>query len=95
MEACVVILCNTLINDELCSAGAFDITLTSHLTTKAIQSLVAEMHLGEGAGGIKCMATQGSGTSRFGRGMSGLELGPIGIGASWSFDPNKKVRVAS
>jgi len=75
-----------------CSAGAFDITFTSRLTTRAIESLVAEMHLGEGAGGLKCIAAQGSETSRFGRGMGGLESGPVGvIGASWSFDSNKKV----
>jgi hypothetical protein len=79
-------------NDVLSSAGAFDITLTSRLTTRAIESLVAEMHLGEGAGGIKCIAAQGSGTGRFGRGVSGLDSGPVGvIGASWSFDSNRKV----
>jgi len=73
--------------------GAFDITLTSRLATRAIESLVAEMHLGEGAGGIKCITGQGSGTGKFGRGMSSLDSGPVvGItGASWSFDSNRKM----
>ena len=69
--------------------------MTSRLTTRAIESLVAEMHLGEGAGGIKCITTQGSGSGRFGSGMSGMDLGPVvgATGASWSFDSKRKVRV--
>lgn len=69
--------------------------MTSRLTTRAIENLVAEMHLGEGAGGIKCITGQGSGSGGFGRGMSGLDSGPVvGVtGASWSFDSNRKVRV--
>jgi AP-3 complex subunit mu len=74
--------------------GAFDVTLTSRLTTRPIENFVAEMHLGEGAGGMKCIVTQGSGAGRFGRGASGLDSGPVGVvGASWSFDSNKKVCV--
>jgi AP-3 complex subunit mu len=80
--------------DVLFLIGAFDITLTSRLTTRAIENLVAEIHLGEGSGGMKCIATQGSGAGRFGRGTSSLDSGPVGvIGASWSFDSNKKVSI--
>ncbi|KAF8227969.1 clathrin adaptor, mu subunit [Tricholoma matsutake] len=72
--------------------GAFEITLTSRLTTRAIEGLVAEMHLGEGAGGIKCIAAQGSGAGRFGRAMTGLDSGPAAvIGTSWAFDSNRKM----
>lgn len=72
-----------------CPTGTFDVTITSRLTTKAIEGFVAEMHLGDGAGGIKCIAAQGSGGGRFGR---GLDSGHVGtIGASWSFDSNKRV----
>lgn len=69
--------------------GSFEISLTSRLTTRPIENLVAEIHVGEGAGGIKCVASRGSGG--FGRGLSNMETGMAGIGASWSFDSVKKV----
>jgi hypothetical protein len=64
----------------------FDITLTSRLTTRPFQNLVAEMYLGEGAGGIKCMATRGGTADRYGRNADANS-----VGASWVFEPNKKV----
>lgn len=85
-----LILIGNLMNSYL--AGNFDITLTSRMTTRAIESFVAEMYLGEGAGGIKCIAARGSGTGRFGRGMGGVDTSAAGaIGASWAFDSAKKV----
>lgn len=75
-----------------CAAATFDITLTSRLTTRAMENLVAEFYLGEGAGGIKCITGRGSGG--FGRGLSSLESGAsISIGASWAFDAKKRVCV--
>ncbi|KAK2466394.1 hypothetical protein APHAL10511_002036 [Amanita phalloides] len=72
------------------SGGTFDITLTSRLTTRAIENLFATLYLGEGAGGIKCIAGRGSGG--FGRGLSSLESGAsVAIGASWAFDAKKRV----
>ncbi|KAG6833630.1 hypothetical protein H0H87_004257 [Tephrocybe sp. NHM501043] len=72
-------------NNELESNGGnFNITLTSRLTTRDIENLVAELHLGEGAGGIKCVTARGGAADRYGRGVEG-------IGASWAFDPNKKI----
>ena len=68
-------------------AATFDITLTSRLTTRAIQNLVAKMYLGEGSGGIKCMARRGGAADRYGRNIDSNS-----IGASWAFDPNKKAR---
>lgn len=63
------------------------------MTTRAIESFVAEMYLGEGAGGIKCVAARGSGAGRFGRGMGGVDTSlAASIGASWAFDSAKKVR---
>ncbi|KAF8076018.1 Mu homology domain-containing protein [Lyophyllum atratum] len=66
------------------NGGAFNITLTSRLTTRDIEHLVAEINLGEGAGGIKCVAARGGAADRYGRGMEG-------VGASWAFDSNKKI----
>ena len=61
-------------------AATFDITLTSRLTTRAIQNLVAKMYLGEGSGGIKCMARRGGTADRYGRNVDSNS-----IGASWAF----------
>lgn len=70
-------------------SGSFEIMLTSRLTTRPIENLVAEIPVGEGASGIKCVASRGSGG--FGRGLSNMETGMTGIGASWSFDSVKKI----
>jgi len=58
------------------------------------------MYLGEGAGGLKCIAARGTGggESRFsnagGRGM-GMETAGAGAGGtSWMFDSKKKVRLS-
>lgn len=49
-----------------------------------------EMDLGEGAGGIKCVAARGSG---LGRHVGALDMGlSNNMGASWAFDAKKKVR---
>ncbi|KAG5644922.1 hypothetical protein DXG03_007387 [Asterophora parasitica] len=66
------------------NGGTFDLTLTSRLTTRDIEHLVAEVHLGEGAGGIKCVASRGGAADRYGRGLDG-------VGASWAFDSTKKI----
>ncbi|GLB33446.1 putative adaptor complexes medium subunit family protein [Lyophyllum shimeji] len=66
------------------NGGSFDITLTSRLTTRDIEHLIAEMHLGEGAGGIKCVTARGGAADRYGRGVEG-------VGAAWSFDSDKKI----
>jgi AP-3 complex subunit mu len=74
------------------NGGTFDITLTSRLTTRAMDNVVAELYLGEGAGGIKCIVGRGSGG--FSRGLSSLESGTsVSIGASWAFDGKKRVCV--
>ncbi|TFK43309.1 Mu homology domain-containing protein [Crucibulum laeve] len=71
------------------SGGSFDITLTSRLSTRPLENLVAEFNLGEGSGAIKCVASRGLGG--FGSRL-GMESGvPGNIGASWAFDSNKKV----
>jgi AP-3 complex subunit mu len=78
--------------DLILRVGTFDITLTSRLTTRAMENVVAELYLGEGAGGIKCIVGRGSGG--FGRGLSSLESGTsVSIGASWAFDGKKRVCV--
>ncbi|KAH0587131.1 AP-3 complex subunit mu-1 [Termitomyces sp. J132] len=66
------------------NGGNFNITLTSRLSTRNIENLVAELHLGEGAGGIKCVTARGGAADRYGRGVEG-------VGASWAFDSNKKI----
>jgi AP-3 complex subunit mu len=77
-----------------CTIATFDITLTSRLTTRAMENLVATLYLGEDAGGIKCIAGRGSGG--FARGLSSLESGAsISIGASWAFDTKKRVCVST
>lgn len=38
-------------------SGTFDLTLSSRLTTRAIESVIVELFLGEGASGASCMAS--------------------------------------
>ena len=58
-----------------------------------METVTAELLLGEGAGGVKCIVGRGSGG--FGRGLSSLESGGnISIGASWAFDAKKRVCVS-
>lgn len=74
-------------------SGTFDISLTSRLTTHALESLVAEMYLGEGATSIKCTTTRGAGSGGFGNSAS-MQSGPAGMaGTSWVFDAKKMVRI--
>ncbi|PFH52562.1 hypothetical protein AMATHDRAFT_139622 [Amanita thiersii Skay4041] len=69
------------------NGGSFEITLTSRLTTRAIENFMAEINLGVGASGLKCIASRGSGG--FG---SGFESGSTAsIGASWAFDVKKQI----
>ncbi|KAJ6567293.1 Mu homology domain-containing protein [Mycena vulgaris] len=73
------------------SGGTFEFKLTSRMPSQAMESLVAEMYLGEGAGGVKCVASRGDG------GVSSGRRGPSETGSSasstgsWAFDPKKMV----
>ncbi|KAJ7672862.1 Mu homology domain-containing protein [Mycena rosella] len=58
--------------------------------SQAMESLVAEMYLGEGAGGVKCVATRGDGGLSGRRGMPEMGSGGSATG-SWTFDPKKMV----
>ncbi|KAF7354942.1 MHD domain-containing protein [Mycena sanguinolenta] len=69
------------------SGGTFEFRLTSR-TSQAMESLVAEMYLGEGAGGVKCVASRGDG------GVSVARRGPDvtssgSASGSWTFDAKK------
>lgn len=71
--------------------ASFNIMLSSRLPSKPLQNVVMELNLGEGASGIKCIPSRGTGG--VGRGGIGMDMGvPSGSGASWSFDNKKKVR---
>ncbi|KAJ3842326.1 hypothetical protein F5878DRAFT_403883 [Lentinula raphanica] len=53
-------------NIELEDSGvSFDITITSRYSTHALENVVAEIHLGQGAGGIRCSISRGSGGGGF------------------------------
>ncbi|KAF9008839.1 Mu homology domain-containing protein [Cyathus striatus] len=70
--------------------ASFNITLTSKLTTKPIDNFVAEIFLGEGATGIKCISSKGRGG--FGSHLNTTESGLLtNAGASWTFDSRKKI----
>ncbi|KAF5363318.1 hypothetical protein D9756_000586 [Leucocoprinus leucothites] len=72
------------------NGAQFDITFTSRLTTRALENIVIEMNVGRGAGGIKCVATRGTGIGR----NVGMDMGMTNnMGASWAFDTNKKASV--
>ncbi|TFK74438.1 clathrin adaptor, mu subunit [Pluteus cervinus] len=76
------------------NTASFDITLTSRLTSRAIEHVVAELHLGEGATGIKCVASRGTGgSSAFSRGIGAMDVPgvPGSSGASWVFDSKRMV----
>jgi AP-3 complex subunit mu len=56
-----------------------------------MESVVAEMYLGEGAGGVKCVATRGDGGLGGGRrGMPETGSSASATG-SWGFDSKKMV----
>ncbi|KAJ7667599.1 Mu homology domain-containing protein [Mycena polygramma] len=71
------------------SGGTFEFQLTSRMPSQAMESLVAEMYLGEGAGGVKCVATRGDGGNV---GRRGPDVASSGSSTgSWAFDPKKMV----
>ncbi|KAJ4472058.1 Mu homology domain-containing protein [Lentinula aciculospora] len=75
------------------SGGSFDITLTSRDSTHALEKVVAEMHLGQGAVGIRCSVSRGIGGGGFvnaGRSRN-LDTSGMSSGASWSFDAQQTV----
>ncbi|KAJ7429037.1 Mu homology domain-containing protein, partial [Mycena latifolia] len=43
------------------SGGTFEFKLTSRMPSQSMEALVAEMYIGEGAGGVKCVASRGDG----------------------------------
>ncbi|EKM80247.1 hypothetical protein AGABI1DRAFT_57829 [Agaricus bisporus var. burnettii JB137-S8] len=77
-------------NCDLGNDGAqLDITFTPRLTSKSLENVVIEMNLGEGAGGIKCVTSRGSG---IGRHMGTTNPGIFSnMGTSWAFDAKNNV----
>lgn len=74
-------------------SAQFDITFTSRLTTHALENIMIEMNVGQGVGGIRCVAARGSG---IGRSEGTTDVGiHNNMGTSWAFDTNKKVDVFS
>ncbi|KAJ7499346.1 Mu homology domain-containing protein [Mycena latifolia] len=73
------------------SGGTFEFKLTSRMPSQSMEALVAEMYIGEGAGGVKCVASRGDG------GLSGGRRGLPETGSSasasgsWTFDTKKMV----
>ncbi|KAL1744615.1 Mu homology domain-containing protein [Schizophyllum fasciatum] len=59
--------------------ATFTLTLTSRLTTRAIESFVAEFDLGQSATAVKCVCSSG-------RSTVGSSLAGPSLGASWSVD---------
>lgn len=75
------------------SGGSFDIVLTSRYSTHALENVIAEMHLGQGAGGIRCNVSRGSGGGGFinAGGSRNTDTSGLSNGASWSFDSRRMV----
>ncbi|KAJ7179515.1 Mu homology domain-containing protein [Mycena filopes] len=73
------------------SGGNFEFKLTSRMPSHALESLVAEMYLGEGAGGVKCVATRGDGGGNVGRRGDVVTSGSAS--GSWTFDARKMIQV--
>ncbi|KAJ7087249.1 Mu homology domain-containing protein [Mycena belliarum] len=72
------------------SGGTFEFKLTSRMPSQTIEALVAEMYLGEGAGGVKCVASRGDGGLSSGR-RGTPETGSSSTTGSWTFDQRKMV----
>jgi len=68
------------------SGGTFEFKLTSRM---ALEALVVEMYLGEGAGGVKCVATRGDGSGNMGRRSDAVTSSSAS--GSWAFDARKMV----
>ncbi|KIK65713.1 hypothetical protein GYMLUDRAFT_39214 [Collybiopsis luxurians FD-317 M1] len=75
------------------SGGSFDVTLTSRYSTHALEKFIAEMHLGQGAGGIRCSVSRGTGGGGFinAGGSRNFDTSGTSSGASWSFDTQRMV----
>ncbi|KAJ3892563.1 Mu homology domain-containing protein [Lentinula edodes] len=75
------------------SGGSFDVTLTSRYSTHALENIVVDIHLGQGAGGIRCNVSRGSGGGGFinAGGSRNLDTSGASSGASWSFDAQRTV----
>ncbi|KAJ7229033.1 Mu homology domain-containing protein [Mycena pura] len=74
---------------ELTESGvSFEFKLTSRMSSQALESLVAEMYLGEGAGALKCVASRDDGGNAW-KGKS--EASSVSATGSWSFDSKKMV----
>ncbi|KAF5357655.1 hypothetical protein D9758_007443 [Tetrapyrgos nigripes] len=71
------------------NGASFDVTLSSRLSTHALENVEVELCLGQGAGGIKCALSRGLGGGGFinasGRSAEGT------AGASWSYDSETTV----
>ncbi|KAF8914140.1 clathrin adaptor mu subunit [Gymnopilus junonius] len=58
---------------------------------RPLENVVIELHLGDGASGIKCIAARGTGGLGHG-GVGSMDMGMGGnTGASWAFDSRRKV----
>ncbi|KAE9403794.1 clathrin adaptor mu subunit [Gymnopus androsaceus JB14] len=75
------------------SGASFDVVLTSRYSTHALENVVAEMHLGQGAVGVRCSVSRGSGGGGFinAGGSRSLDTSGVSNGASWSFDSKRMV----
>ncbi|KAJ7762805.1 Mu homology domain-containing protein [Mycena maculata] len=73
------------------SGGTFEFELTSRMPSHALESLVAEMYLGEGAGGVKCVANRGVGGGNVGRRGIPETVSSGSASGSWAFDAKKMV----
>ncbi|KAJ7638440.1 Mu homology domain-containing protein [Roridomyces roridus] len=71
------------------SGGTFEFILTSRMPSQTLESIVAEMYIGEGAGGVKCVAARGDGGNMGRRGMPDSSSGSST--GSWAFDAKKMV----
>jgi AP-3 complex subunit mu len=72
--------------------GTFEFQLISR-TLQAMEALVAEMYLGESAGGVKCVASRGDGGGNAGRTGRGADAAFSGSSSgSWTFDAKRMVR---
>ncbi|KAJ7367872.1 Mu homology domain-containing protein [Mycena albidolilacea] len=73
------------------SGGTFEFQLISR-TSQAMEALVAEMYLGESAGGVKCVASRGDGGGNAGRTGRGADTAFSGSSTgSWTFDAKRMV----
>ncbi|KAF9268294.1 clathrin adaptor mu subunit [Marasmius fiardii PR-910] len=70
------------------SGGTFHITFQSRISTHTFDKVLIQMNLGQGASGVKCVVSRGSG-GRSG-GFGNVAAGGVGEAmASWAFDSRK------